>query len=55
MASDTSAILSGRRLVVSNPSSLVSVVCGLKRGIFSVEIIASGFVSQLGVIESCGR
>ena len=31
------------------------VVRGLKRGIFSVEIIASEIVSGLGVTESCGR
>jgi hypothetical protein len=55
MASDTSAIPSGRHPEVSNPSSVVGVVCGLKHGIFSVEIIASAMVSELGVTESRGR
>jgi hypothetical protein len=35
--------------------SVVGVVRGLKRGIFSFEIIASGIVSELGVTESCRR
>jgi hypothetical protein len=55
MASDTSAILSIHRPVVSNHSGVVGLFCGLERGIFSVEIIASGIVSQLGVTDSCGR